>query len=245
MLTGLAIPSLVACGASPSPVPPRSVGTAVDVSVPQSVLTLPLTDSQGRPTSLAAYRGKIVVLADAMTLCQEVCPLLGANFVLMAHATTRSGAAQKVQFVQLTVDPDRDTPARLAAYREFFHPAPTNWSTLTGPASSIKAIWHFFGIAYARVPEGSPAAVDWWTGKQLTYDVQHSDVVLFLDGRQHERFIIDATPNTGGQSPPQPLKNFLSAEGRKNLAQPEPGGSWTVGDGLSVVSWLTGKKVQP
>jgi protein SCO1 len=217
----------------------------INVAVPPSILSLPLTDAQGKPTSLAAYRGTVVVLGDSLTLCQEVCPLLGANFVQMARATARAGTAQEVQFVELTVDPGRDSPARLRAYRELFDPAPANWATLTGPASSIKAIWHFFGIAYSRVPEGSPAAVDWWTGKKLTYDVQHSDVVLFLDARQRERFIIDATPNTSGQSPPKPLTSFLSDEGHKNLTHPEPGASWTVADGLRVVSWLTGKTVQP
>ncbi len=245
MVAGISLSCASACGSSARTAPAASIGTAINVAVPQSILTLPLIDARGKATSLAAYRGKVVVLGDSLSLCQEVCPLLGANLVQMARATARAGTAQGVQFVQLTVDPGRDSPARLSAYRELFRPAPANWSTLTGPASSIKEIWHFFGVAYSRVPEGSPAAVDWWTGKKLTYDVQHSDVVLFLDARQRERFIIDATPNTGGQAPPEPLATFLSDEGRKNLTQPEAGASWTVADGLRVVSWLTGKTVQP
>jgi protein SCO1/2 len=181
------------------------------------------------------------VLADAMTLCQEVCPLLGANLVQLARETSSAGQSSKVVFVQLTVDPARDSPARLTAYRHFFAPTPSNWVTLTGPASSIKAIWDFFGIAYAKVAEDSPPATDWWTGKKLTYDVQHSDIVLFLDPQQRERYVIDGTPDTQGQALPKPLNNFLSAQGRTNLDQPDAGDSWTVPQALSVVSWLTGK----
>ena len=128
------------------------------------MLTLPLTDSAGRRTSLAAYRGKIVVLADSMTLCQEICPLLGANFVDLARRTTSAGHASDVQFIQLTIDPQRDIPARLAAYRQLFSPAPKNWSTLTGPASSVAAIWKYFGADYEKVPEDAPPPRDWWTG---------------------------------------------------------------------------------
>jgi protein SCO1/2 len=190
---------------------------------------------------LAAYRGKILVLADAMTLCQEVCPLLGANLVQMAKETSSAGLSGKVVFVQLTVDPARDSPPRLTAYRHFFDPTPSNWVTLTGSASSIKTIWDFFGIAYAKAPEDSPPAVDWWTGKPLTYDVQHSDIVLFLDAQQRERYLIDATPDTQGHAVPQPLNQFLSAQGRTNLNQPDPGDSWTVPQGLSVINWLIGK----
>lgn len=227
-----------ACATSAAEPPAASVGSSLDIRVPNSVLNAPLIDANGHPTSLAEFKGKVVVLADAMTLCQEVCPLLGANLVAMARATVHAGQQNQVEFVQLTVDPARDSPARLNAYRQFFAPAPTNWATLTGSAASIQTIWKFFGVDYARVPEDSPPAIDWWTGRKLTYDVQHSDDVLFLDPLQHERFVIDASPNTSGQLPPQPLAHFLSAEGRKNLTRPDPVDSWTTSDGLQAVRWL-------
>jgi hypothetical protein len=66
--------------------------------------------------------------------------------------------------------------------------------------------------------------------------------VLFLDPQQRERYLIDGTPNTKGHALPKRLNNFLSAEGRTNLDQPDPGGSWTVPQGLRVISWLTGTK---
>ncbi len=233
------------CGSSGPAAPSSNLGTVFDTAVPASVLNLPLTDADGHRTSLSALRGKIVVLGSSMTLCQEICPLLAANFVLLARQAGTAGHAADVQFVQLTIDPERDIPARLAAYRQLFRPAPANWSTLTGPASSISAIWKYFGASYEKVPEGSPPARDWWTGKLLTYDVQHSDVVVFLDAHQRERYVIDEAPNTSGHQPPPSLKNFLSAQGRTNLTHPESGASWTPQDAAGVVNWIAGKRLVP
>jgi protein SCO1/2 len=50
---------------------PGASGTVVDRTVPK----LPLLDPGGRATSLAAFRGRVVVLAPFLTLCHEVCPL--------------------------------------------------------------------------------------------------------------------------------------------------------------------------
>lgn len=233
------------CASSGQPSPSSNLGTAMDQTVPRAVLTLPLTDASGHSTTLSAFRGKVIVLGASMTLCQEICPLLAANFVYLARQTSAAGHAPDVQFVQLTIDPTRDIPARLAAYRQLFRPAPANWSTLTGPAASISAIWKYFGASYQKVPEGSPPARDWWTGKLLTYDVQHSDVVVFLDAQQHERFLINEAPDTSGKQPPQSLKSFLSAKGRQNLTHPDVGASWTPKDAASVVNWIAGKKLVP
>ena len=234
---------LAGCGTSGPAAPSANLGTQLDTAVPASVLNLPLTDPNGHPTSLAAYRGKIVVLGDAMTLCQEVCPLLAANFVQMARTLGTAGHAKDVVFVQLTIDPARDTPARLTAYRQLFRPAPANWVTLTGPATSIAKIWKYFGAGYDRVPEPKPATIDWWTGKPLTYDLQHSDVVVFLNPAQHERFFIDGVPNTSGNQPPAKLKKFLNARGLTNLNHPQAGDTWTVKDGFAVVNWIAGKQL--
>ena len=234
---------LASCGSSGPPAPSENLGSVVNSPVPGSVLNLPLTDSAGRRTTLSALRGKVVVLGSSMTLCQEICPLLAANFVALARQASAAGHASDVVFVQLTIDPQRDTPARLAAYRELFRPAPSDWATLTGPASSISAIWKFFGASYEKVPEDSPPARDWWTGQLLTYDVQHSDVVVFLDAKQRERYLIDEAPNTAGKQPPQTLKSFLSAEGRTNLTRPVAGASWTPKDAAGVINWIVGKRL--
>ena len=53
--------------------------------------------------------GKIVVLSDMMTLCQESCPLDTANVVAAARSIEKAGLGDRIQFVSLTIDPGRDT----------------------------------------------------------------------------------------------------------------------------------------
>ena len=72
-----------ACASGPGdPGPPSAyLGTVVDAPVPASVADLPLTTDTGQVTSLAAWRGEVVVLTDFLTLCQETCPLTTGNLL--------------------------------------------------------------------------------------------------------------------------------------------------------------------
>ena len=240
---GVAALVLSACGAGHPGPPPASVGLRLDRPLPASVASLPLTDDAGRSTSLGAFRGRVVVLADFMTLCQEVCPLTSANYAAMDRAVAAAGVQGKVEFVELTIDPERDVPARLHAYRRLFG-APPNWSLLTGSPPVVSKIWSWFHVYYERVAEGSPPATDWWTGQALTYDVDHEDAIAFLDAAGHERFVIDSPPDAKGRPLPPSLQRFMDALGRQNLSRP-PGDAWTASQALGVLSWLLGTHLSP
>lgn len=232
---------LAGCGADPPGPPPASEGTTVDRPVPASVANLSFTTSSGTQVSLSALRGKVVVLADFLTLCGEVCPMTSANMNLMARTAARDGLAGQVVFVEFTVDPGRDTPARLASYRNLYAKA-GNWLLLTTSPSNLAKFSKYFGVFYTKTKEDSPPETDWLTGKPLTYDIAHQDAVIFLDKQGHERFLLLGNANTQGKAPPATLNNFMDAEGHKNLTDPGPL-SWTVPEGLQATSWLLGKKV--
>jgi protein SCO1/2 len=231
------------CGSGTPGPPPPSLGLQLDRSIPPSIRNLPLTTDTGAITSLYSYRGKFVLLTDFLTLCQDVCPLTSSNYALMDKAVASAGLSKKVEFVELTVDPRRDSPARLNAYRRLYD-APTNWSLLTASAATIAAVWKFFHVYYAQTPEDDPPGIDWLTGKPLTYDVDHEDVLAYLDPSGHERYVIEGLPNTQGREPPPSLEKFLSDLGRQHLSHPARD-TWTVSQALRVLSWLVGKNVQP
>ena len=236
---------LVGCGANRSTpaVPSAYLGTALNKPVPAEIARLPLTDEGGRTTSLAALQGQIVVRADFLTLCQETCPLTTGNLLDMDQAVTESGLAGRVHFVELTVDPGRDTPARLSAYRRLIG-APANWSLLTGSPGTIQSIWRYFGIWYEKVPEGASPGEDWLTGRRLTYDVTHQDALIYLDAAGRERFLVAGSPNASGVAIPSTLRQFLSSEGRADLAQPDAS-TWTASEALTPIAWLAGQRIHP
>jgi protein SCO1/2 len=217
------------------------VGTEVNRPVPAAIGALRLTDDRGQPTSLAALHGQIVVLADILTLCQETCPLTTGNLLNMDRAVTASGLADRVRFVELTVDPGRDTPDRLAAYRRLVG-APANWSLLTGSPDAINSIWRFFGVWFQRVPESTPPGRDWLTGRPLTYDINHEDALVYLDAAGRERFQVIGSPDATGSQVAAPLLRFLSSQGRQDLAHPDAS-TWTASEALSPIAWLAGEPI--
>ena len=110
--------------------------------------------------------------------------------------TYAAGLGKRVVFLTVSVDPWRDTPARLRAYAKEFG---ANWPMLTGSLPMLKRFWSFFGVYFQKVPEEPPPNLDWWTGQPLTMDVNHTDGFILLDAQGHERFIDANAPNLHGK----------------------------------------------
>ncbi len=231
-------------GASAPTAPGHDVGTTVDVPLTSALQHLELRDATGTRRTLGDFRGKVLVLAPGMTLCQESCPIDTAGLVETARRVDRAGLRDRVAFVTVTVDPQRDTPAQLAAYRRLFKPAPSNWLTLTGSPEDVRQLWHTIGVYVKKVhTDEQPPPRNWRTGRPLTYDVDHSDEVFFFDTHQHDRFVLEGMPHINHSAAvPKTLLTFMGKEGRENVADPK-GPVWTVDQAVQVVSWLTGERI--
>jgi cytochrome oxidase Cu insertion factor (SCO1/SenC/PrrC family) len=234
---------LAACGSSSGssrPVP--SNGTTLDLTVPTSIEDLPLRDENGRPVTLSSLHGKTVVLSPSLTLCQEICPLISANFGVADRDVRAAGLTSSVEFVEVTVDPQRDDQTHLKAYQGLYGEQP-NWEFLGGTPAQIAAFWNAFHLSYGRVAEDpGPPPRDWLTGAPLTYDVDHENVVYVLRPNGHIAWLVDSTPWVNGAQIPPKLEKFLSETGRHNqtsVAQT----SWDVPDVLQAIRYVTGKQI--
>lgn len=179
----------------------------------------------------------MVVLAPFLSLCQDECPLITAAFISVQHDVQAAGLSQRVAFVEATVDPVRDSVARLAAYQREFG---ADWGLWTSTPAQMAAFWKSFGVSYQFVPEEQPAKTDWWTGMPLTYDVDHTDGYFLIDADGHERFVDAGAPDIPNLSPK--LKSLLNVGGLQDLAHPQPT-SWTTGDLLAALSWVLGTDI--
>jgi protein SCO1 len=227
--------SLAACGNSGDPpAPPASQGVVENRVIPD----VPLLSSSGSPTSLRDYRGKDIVLAPFLTLCQDECPLVTGAFLALQRDVRSADLGSKVVFMEITVDPGRDTPARLAAYSREFG---ADWVLATGTPANLNALWKFLGVSVQIVPEERPAKIDWYTGTPLTYDVDHTDGYFLIDASGHERFSDSNPPDLHGQLD-QKLKGLLNAGGIKNLDD-QSAPNWTLNQALSSLSWLVGRTI--
>jgi cytochrome c biogenesis protein CcmG/thiol:disulfide interchange protein DsbE len=223
--------------ASRSPNSPAPLAVGTELQRPRLVPHFELIDERARPFSLGAWRGKYVVLAPSMTLCHEVCPLTTGALAQLTTQLRQAGLAGRVVVAEATVDPWRDTPARLRAYRRL---AGVNFQMLTGTQSEIRRLWKFFGVYYHRIPQGKPPDVDWLTHKPETFDVAHTDALFFIDPAGQEQIVDEGMPDVGGHLS-NVLRSLLSAQGRKNLAHPEL--PWTSNEALDDVYYMMGKNI--
>lgn len=102
------------------------------------------------------FANRIVVLDFAYTTCTTVCPVLSA---VLAKVQDQLGdkSGKEVQLVTITVDPARDTPARLKQYASK-HGAKAGWLWLTGPTGTVNEVLKGFN-AYAPNFEDHPAMI--------------------------------------------------------------------------------------
>ncbi len=238
----LAAAQLSACGGSasstPRSAPHYASGTRVGQQLPAQLRDLAFTDEQGHTVHLSDYAGKTVVLQDVMTLCQELCPIDTATFVSTAtQYQDRAADPSDTVFLSITVDPKRDTPAQLRAYRKQYAGSGDElpqWHLLTGRPADLAALWKFLGVYVKKVPQDGQVR-NWRTGQPLTYDVQHSDEAFFLDGSGEEQYILDGMPSLGDHKIPGDLQHFMSAQGHRNE---QKSSGWTAAQALGVLAWL-------
>lgn len=123
-----------------------------------SVADVKLLDQQGTPVRLVSdvFGDRVVVINFVFTTCTTVCPVSTATFVQLQE---RLGArvGRDVALVSLSVDPARDTPARLREYADK-HGVRTGWTWLTGRKGDVDAVAKAFG-AYTPNPEDHSAVV--------------------------------------------------------------------------------------
>lgn len=118
-------------------------GMILQTSKPAGDFTL--TAHTGERVSLSDFRGKYVILYFGYTFCPDVCPLTLAD---LSQAMRLLGPkADDVQVMMVSVDPERDTPERLANYVPAFYPT---FMGLTGTPEEIALAATPFGIFYQK-----------------------------------------------------------------------------------------------
>ena len=112
-----------------------------------------LVDQEGGRVSLAALRGKVVLLDFVYTSCPGPCPVLTGILRDVRDGLSPADRAH-VQLVSITLDPARDTPEVLREYASKRRIDPQGWSFATGPAADIDAVAHAYGVGSIRQPNG-------------------------------------------------------------------------------------------
>ncbi len=134
-----------------------------------------LTGHTGKPVSLGDFQGKLVMLYFGYTYCPGICPTTLAE-IAQALQTLGPKEAEKVQVLMISVDPERDTPDRMAAYLAHFNAA---FLGLTGTPEAIATAAASYGIYYKKY---AGATAD-------SYLVDHTSMVIVVDQKGLVRFL--------------------------------------------------------
>ena len=160
---------------------------ALRPTVPPKDFTL--LDERGRPGSLAALRGKVIVLTFLYTTCQDTCPTT-ASQIRLALDDLQDDGAEPVPALAVSVDPVNDTAPR--ARRFLGEQSLTGrMRFLLGERAQLAPVWRDYGVQPQRA--GKPA-----TGADAR-DFEHSAYVLLIDrdGRQRIGFpLSELTPES-------------------------------------------------
>ena len=130
------------------------------------------TSDVGREVKLEVLRGRPQVIALFFTSCEHSCPLIVADMKAIDKALPAS-VREKVDFLLVSIDPERDTPEALRAFRAK-HELPTErWTLLRGSAEATRQLAGMVGFNYQP---GSPTQ---YAHSLLISIMDESGVVVF------------------------------------------------------------------
>lgn len=153
--------------------------------------------SAGGPVALQDFRGKLVLVYFGYTYCPDICPTALAATAEGLKLLTPEELA-RVAVIFISVDPERDTPARLKEYAEFFHPAIVG---VTGSPEELAAIARRYGVFYARQPVETAGG---------GYVVDHTS----------DTYVVGADGKLDGKIAHATAPEQVAAEIRKRLTKP-------------------------
>jgi len=149
--------------------PVSTPGAGVPVGDYRTVSDFELTDQNGKPLKLSDLRGRPVLLAFGYTQCPDVCPLTLADFKAVKRALGAN--AERVAFVLISIDPQRDTPAVMKRYLAVFDPS---FIGLSGPDERVRRIADQLDASYeAQKPDPKTGA----------YSVAHTSFTYLFDAQ--------------------------------------------------------------
>ncbi len=133
---------------------------------PAAVADFTLTDQAGKPRRFSSLQGEPMLVFFGFTHCPNVCPTALGRLKLLHES--RNGALKDARVVLVSVDGERDTPARLKSY---LAPLSPDFIGLTGDPKATAAIAAQFAAVFFKEP----------AGKDGNYNVMHSTQVFAVD----------------------------------------------------------------
>lgn len=111
------------------------------------------TDQDNKKVVLKDFKNKITILSMVYTTCDYSCPLITSKFEAIYNKLSKKNRKQ-INFVLITMDPQRDTPKVLKEYTVKRKLADKNFHFLTSSPQNTHAFSLSLGFQYKKMPNG-------------------------------------------------------------------------------------------
>lgn len=119
-------------------------------------------------------KNKITLMAMVYTHCPDICPMTTHNMYLIQEKLPED-LKDKVEFVIISFDPERDTPSVLKRFAELRDISFNHWAFLSGDEQNTKEVMLKFGVKAIK------ADSTYDEGGNLSYSIIHTDRISLID----------------------------------------------------------------
>jgi protein SCO1/2 len=163
----VALMSVLAAGAAEAPAFKAGL-----FDPPRQAPEFSLEGTDGHELRMSRYRGKVVLLAFGYSSCTAVCPVTLAT--LAAAHRELGPLGSDVQVLYVTVDPEKDVPARLQAFLRKFD---ASFIGGTGTAAQLESVRRDYGISAQKIRTGDGYA---YSHSSFTYLIDRAGRIRAL-----------------------------------------------------------------
>lgn len=126
-------------------------GSVIDPPAP--AWDIDLQEADGSNFHLSEQKGKVILLFFGYANCPDVCPATLAEFK-QVHDSLDPEEVANVEFVFVTVDPERDTPGIIQNFVGAFDPS---FIGLSGTEEQLQPVWDGYFVYREKQDVGSEA----------------------------------------------------------------------------------------
>lgn len=175
---------LAGCDKAAAPAAPFK---SVDITGADYGRDFPMPDLDGRPRSVADFKGKVTVVFFGYTQCPDVCPTTMSELAAVKKQLGADG--DKLQAVFITIDPERDTAEILKAYMGSFDPS---FVALRGTPEQTLELTKSFKAFFRKVSGKEPGSYTMdHTAGAYVYDPQGRLRLFVRYGQPVEAWVSD------------------------------------------------------
>lgn len=139
-----------------------------------------LTNQEGKNVTWDSLRGKIIIADFFFTHCPTICPSLTRNMKRLAESINNGQRVgdktnKQVHFISFSIDPERDSVARLKYWADRFQVNPEQWWLLTGKKKDI------YDLIIKEIKVGVT------DGEGIDTNFVHTDHFVLIDSNRYVR----------------------------------------------------------